>query len=552
MDFSQLENIGTRECREFAEKIFNRHRLIDRFLKTRYIKTARARGYKVANIELSELDKRLMFSSGSAACSDDSICDLAEVRARQCEEVCNDLAHGRERHYGCVERLRLNLISFFEYAGIDYPCTLTENDTQDKRAEKILKTANRLKCAKWWRRRLRTVLGRQVEHVLRSIGFTRSGKSPYVSNWALARFMASQERNKKTIARLEAVTRNDDGTELAVALKDCIEKSISNPVNRRNELMVRMRGYEEIAEGLKLTGLFFTLTTPSRFHAQYERGGQNAKYDGSTPLEALEHLNKMWSLIRAEWAREGIKAFGFRVSEPHHDGTPHFHFLLFFNPVDVTNAKKIFGDYALSVDGDEKGAMEKRWDCKEIKREFGSATGYIAKYVAKNIDGFAVGTDEEGQCLADEGALRARAWASIWGIRQFQPIGSVSVTVWRELRRQREIFSDAVPEVVEALRDAADRGEWCEFVNLMGGAFVRRDEQTLRPAYVENASLSSAYGDVVKRLVGVMLRPVYTRLIDCLQITPVIATREKVWAIRERDISRELREAKPPDLDLCQ
>jgi len=216
--------------------------------------------------------------------------------------------------------------------------------------------------------------------------------------------------------------------------------------------------------------------------------------------------------------------FGFRVAEPHHDGTPHCHFLLFINPDDKKNALDIFGRYALAMDADESGADKYRWDCVEIDPSKGSAAGYIAKYVAKNMDGYSVEMDEEGQCDAKDGASRARAWASVWGIRQFQQIGSVSVTVWRELRRKRGVFTDA-PDNLEMIRSAADRGDWREFVELMGGAFVGRDDQTVRPEYIENESLQGEYGDSVKRLIGVWLAP----------LRRFFKTREHVWTIQPLD-----------------
>ena len=61
----------------------------------------------------------------------------------------------------------------------------------------------------------------------------------------------------------------------------------------------------------------------------------------------------------------------------------------------------------------------------------GGAVGYIVKYIAKNIDGHQIGDegDLEAETAASEGARRVRAWASLWGLRQFQQLGGPSVSV---------------------------------------------------------------------------------------------------------------------------
>jgi len=299
--------------------------------------------------------------------------------------------------------------------------------------------------------------------------------------------------------------------------------------NRRNELMVRMRGYEEVAQAMGYVGVFLTLTCPSKYHAYEVSGRSNPRYckeERFSPRDAQDYLNSVWQSIRAKWDRQGVKCFGFRVAEPHHDGTPHWHLMLFMHPDVVSKASAIFTDYALRVDGDELGAEQNRCDVKVIDPEKGTAAGYIAKYVAKNIDGFEVGPDFEAGALSDAQltAARVKAWASTWGIRQFQQIGSVSVSVYRELRRlaQEEVLDD---EVMPAIWAAADSADWAQFVELMGGALVTREGQALRLLKVLSDE-ENEYGEWFEKIRGVVLRGVNREM----------RTRLHTWAISRVEV----------------
>lgn len=248
--------------------------------------------------------------------------------------------------------------------------------------------------------------------------------------------------------------------------------------------MVRMAGFEQIADELGHVGDFWTLTAPSRFHPILSQSGaHNPNADGSTVRDTQRYLNQVWRRIRAALWRQGIYPYGFRVAEPHHDGTPHWHLLVFLPPNQVEPARAIVRHYALADSPDEPGAQAHRCTFTAIDRSRGSATGYIAKYIAKNIDGFALSADDpatpdELRNQAPETvAQRVRAWASIHGIRQFQQIGGPPVGVWREARRLRQPQAAELEEV----RQAADRGDWAAFTRAMGGPLARRTDHPDHP-----------------------------------------------------------------------
>lgn len=371
---------------------------------------------------------------------------------------------------------------------------------EELEAEDALRAVLRLESPQWWLNRLRRIHARWREHLMIAAGYVQKKSSPYSSAPCLTEWLAQKKANREY---LKAMELEDQDTGERISLIDKVAGSVANPANRRRELMTRMRGFEELAKLEGLAGDFYTLTAPSRYHAMQHNGRRNNKYCGASPRETQQYLCKVWARTRAAWKRKGIRVFGFRVVEPHHDATPHWHLLLFMRPEKVEQARDIFRKYALREDGNEPGAWEHRLEFKTIEDALGSATGYIAKYISKNIDGFALDgekDDETGEDLK-EMSLRVSAWASRWSIRQFQQIGGAPVTVYRELRRlgNRELVLH--PEL-ETARQAADAGEWDNYVLAQGGPLVERDNLRIRLNY-ETTENGNAYGDDVQRITGI-------------------------------------------------
>ena len=397
-------------------------------------------------------------------------------------------------------------------------------------------TIARLVDARWWRRQLRKRVKRAFEAGNIRLGYVNYRGEPYASNDAVLSRLAQNRRNAAALAA--TLVQNENGQQFSIA--ELAEKTTANKAIRRGELMLRINGFEQIARECGDQGIFITWTCPSRFHAMQHSGKPNDKFDGSTPREANAYLGKMTSLCRSALARRGIGLYGFRIAEPHHDGCPHWHLLLFVRPTakyktahlqDVAGrAIRIMKRYAWRVDRGEPGAFARRLDVKRIDWAKGSAAGYIAKYVAKNIDGVADHKTKEGYVVtADtEGdveltpSARVESWAACWGIRQFQQWGGAPVTVWRELRRIEESMLNEAPAAMRRAWDAVQKidGEkracWAEYLRAQGGALVPRkelvvtlakDEKTVIGRYGETLR-TTPYGVRCSDLIGVVFKSV--------------------------------------------
>ncbi|WP_051264077.1 replication endonuclease [Teredinibacter turnerae] len=484
-----LADIGTPECRRWRDKIFHRYGLFRSTLEYHYRRIATEQDYVAANRWLGEIAERMQLGGTGLTVDDDwSVVDeYAKAKAKASESLIHE-AYKRLGAEGMLTLLRHEV----ERTGLTFPL---EPEKEHSNGKKVGALA-RLCDESWWRRKLLAWQSRELEGLARELGLVNKKAGAYISNIGLARRKARKKDNRKLLEKLQA--KNEQGQTYTLA--ELADLSVSNPALRRAELMVRMRGFENIANdsGSQYAGVFYTLTCPSKYHAYSKTGQRNPKFNGATPADAQDYLNTLWQRVRAAWQRAGIASFGMRVVEPHHDGTPHWHLLLFFETPFAQQATRIFRKHAFEEDGDEPGAQEHRFTVVDIDPQKGSATGYIAKYISKNIDGYGIDADTYGLDAKDS-AQRIEASASTWGIRQFQQIGGASVTVWRELRRLGAETLDAT--LLVKLIQAADTGEWDVFNELMGGAICQRTDRPVRPMYLTKAE-ENRYGEIIKKLSG--------------------------------------------------
>ena len=427
----------------------------------------------------------------------DTLVAISEQSAAEYADIINVLGkeQGYEFAYKSISKIGLNPPSELEYG--------------------LQQAINRMICPIWWRKNLRKVFAMKYENLQRQEGNTHAKNGIYVSNDTYQRWGLQQERNNHLISLMQGVN-NDTGEVLS--LKALIDSSVSNPVNRRNELTIRLKGCEKYAQYSAMVGMFYTLTCPSAYHRQiYYKANKsknlrakvvdNPNYQGHTPKEGGAYLQDIWARARAKFKRDNVHIMGFRVIEPHHDGTPHWHIMLFCNPQHKDYITNTLRAYNLEQSPNERGADRYRFKAVEIDWSRGSACGYIAKYIAKAIDGFAVEYDLYGKCAKD-GAKRIKAWASTHGFKQFNAFGLPPVGIWRQLRKVASMQNEnLIPYRFRDILTYADQGDYFKFLveykALDGSITLLKQEPTtntkkLSEAQLQLEELGFKYPDIEK------------------------------------------------------
>jgi len=360
-----------------------------------------------------------------------------------------------------LARVYLELRAFMLQLNVNYAIPLLKVSALDifSTDEAVLESAiARMTSEHHITKRALAYRARSLEHIAIAAGLVKRGAQPYISENSYKDWRNKKRANQ---AWLAAMVAENTLTGEQINLEELVSQTSTDPEKRRIELMVRLRGFEELAEELGYVASFITWTAPSKYHKA------SKKWNGSDPRDTQAYLVKQWAKARAALGRETkthppIEWFGFRVAEPHHDATPHWHMLIFVNPEHKAQALSILKSYALQHDASEKGAQEHRFTVEDIDPARGSATGYIAKYISKNINAAHMDGDKDDETELDSSssASRVSAWASWHRIRQFQQFGGCAVTLWRELRR---IKSPSADPLIEPARLAADSSRWADF-----------------------------------------------------------------------------------------
>ncbi|MFQ1406710.1 replication endonuclease [Klebsiella pneumoniae] len=370
----------------------------------------------------------------------------------------------------------------------------------------------RMLCADWWYRKLWQMRCEWREEQLRAVCLVNRKASPYVSYEAVIHKREQRRKSLEFFQSHELV--NADGDTLD--MEDVVNASSSNPAHRRNEMMACVKGLELIAEMRGDCAVFYTITCPSRFHATLNNGRPNPKWTSETVRQSSDYLVDTFAAFRKAMHKAGLRWYGVRVAEPHHDGTVHWHLLCFMRKKDRRTLTALLRKFAIRQDRDELGNNTgPRFKSELINPRKGTPTSYIAKYISKNIDGRGLAKEiskETGKSLRDS-AEHVSAWASLHRVQQFRFFGIPGRQAYRELRLlagqaaraqcDKKVGAPVLENArLDAVLAAADAGCFATYIMKQGGVLVPRKHHLIRTAYEFNDE-PGTYGDHGIRIYGI-------------------------------------------------
>lgn len=292
-----------------------------------------------------------------------------------------------------------------------------------------------------------------------------------------------------------------------------------------SELYVRVKAMESIAEENGWTWSMITLTCPSNFHPSPSKG--KCSWDKSTPKEGHNFLSKLWRNIQRSLSNKGIlpgvKYFGLRVVEPHEDGCPHWHILIFHSPscypVITDEVKKRFNWSDIAAD--IKCDLPVYFDSKGLGENKASAATYLFPYIMKNIPAesnqlsFFHDEAPNPNCMKSSTLtlLRVDAWRRTYKIRAFAFFGvNGSITLWRELRRLKTIKKSS--ELSGGLKKIASLTWKNDFKSFFKA--ISLDEET--PTLAKETRVNK-YGEIYSIVVGIKYKEELIKTRNIFSIT---------------------------------
>lgn len=281
----------------------------------------------------------------------------------------------------------------------------------------------RLSDARWWRRQINRLADNRREHLAqinRKLG--RREAEQCCSDATLSIMRARKRKTDKFLGNTYRVVSETVGLGNPRVFS-LLEVAQSQQANRIHELYVDIKAMEKIATDRGWAWVFITLTASSEYHSNPALG-RNVYNVDLRPSDANKAIGRDWVAIGNALKERGFKPsetyFGFRVTEVHEDGCPHWHILVFHTQgvMEVTEMtiKRLYQDRPPSYFENNKDKIL-RVGLPKGAQSAASAASYIYGYLAFALAGGGESAQNSGAAYRYQCAIRAMS------ARQYQLFG---------------------------------------------------------------------------------------------------------------------------------
>lgn len=361
---------------------------------------------------------------------------------------------------------------------------------------------DRLGNAKWWRRSINKLADERREHLAQVKG--RLGKRARQQCCSDATIEIMRARKKKTMKYLAGtykIMTSTVGFEKPTIFS-LLDAAKAQEVNRINELFLDIKALERIANDRGWGWMFVTLTALPKYHSN-PAVGKNS-YDPSLNARAANNsIAEDWKAIRGALKEQdfmpSVDYFGFRVTEVHDDGCPHWHVLLFHEygvlaVVERTIERLYRARVGYFIKNKENIIRVGRAKEDELSA---SPASYIYSYLAFALSGNSDGDGDSSTAYKYQCALKAM------GARQFQFFGVKGargkLRALSKAKRQKDCPENLrfVADRIHADKDVENRKQ-IQLEARIGFLLGESDELEL----IKQTTVNS-FGELVERNVGI-------------------------------------------------
>ena len=353
--------------------------------------------------------------------------------------------------------------------------------------------AKRARCPMHQRRALRRRAGGARQHLAALLGTIGAGGAAYADAYAVSCWRERQAA--AAFFGMNRVLLFEDGTQ--VPMWDVMESSRKA---RLATLYVQMLAVDDLAQRRAMVPVFITMTLPPRHHPNPKHG---LPYDGldwqdaPSPDETDAALADQWARFRTRLSTDRVPLLGPRVIEPHKDGCPHLHALLYAQSM---NQAALMDEHLQAVCPEPIAGERIASKLEYIDRAKGSPATYIMKYLLKCLPAHEEAAEQADGTITDGDPdhlahhAECQAWGSERRLRRFDWLGLHGLrTVWQRVRNITEDEVAAAPDRMQKANAAMKAGAWGDALEALGA--VRACTDTTMPRMAAAAAITAAWNE---------------------------------------------------------